>query len=59
MDAHKTMMSLSKMNIDRQQSRIEYLEKTIERIESEHASTLVSLHEEIARLSTTVSGIYR
>jgi hypothetical protein len=41
----------------RQQSRIVYLEKTIEKIQLDHGNSLCSLHKEIERLSNLLSGI--
>lgn len=37
-------------------ARISYLEKTIGRMQNEHADTLVALHKEIERLTMALAG---
>jgi PleD family two-component response regulator len=42
---------------DRDQGRIKYLEKTIEKLQLVHTDSLTGLHNEISRLNLLLSGI--
>lgn len=43
---------------DRDQNRILYLEKTIEKLKVVHIDSINGLHNEISRLNLLLSGIY-